>query len=104
MGEAHGLRELRGLVAALRSQEAFSNGQAARAIACSEEAFALLPEKWRYPHGGALMFWGMSLRATGQGEAVHRMLMDEYESLHGRPDAYTLRILFPVCVNALETR
>ena len=49
------------------------------------------------------MFWGMSLRATGQGEAVHRLLMDEYESLHGKPDAYTLRILFPVCVNALET-
>lgn len=28
--------------------------------------------------------------------------MDEYESLLGKPDAYTLRILFPVCVNALE--
>ena len=50
-GEAYGLRELRGLVAALRSQEAFSNSQAARAIACSEEAFALLPEKWRYAPG-----------------------------------------------------
>ncbi|MBK8049881.1 MAG: hypothetical protein IPK16_23925 [Anaerolineales bacterium] len=101
-GEALALRELRGLVAALRSQEAFSHGQAARAIAYSEEALTLLPQKWRYARGGALMFWGMSMRAIGQGEIVHRRLMDEYESLLGKPDAYTLRILFPVCVNALE--
>ena len=45
----------------------------------------------------------MSMRATGQGEAVHRMLMDEYESLLGKNDAYTLRILFTVCLNAFET-
>ena len=49
------------------------------------------------------MFWGMSMRATGQGEAVHRVLMDEYEALLGKNDAYSLRILFTVCLNALET-
>ena len=101
--DADELPVLRGLVAALRSQEAFSNCRAAQALAYCAEAFAQLPEQWRYGRGGALMFWGMSMRATGQGEAVHGMLMDEYESLLGKTDAYTLRILFTVCLNAMET-
>jgi LuxR family maltose regulon positive regulatory protein len=103
VGDAHDLHVLRGLVAALRSQKAFSNNQVASALAYCEEAFALLPEQWRYARGGALMFWGMSMRATGQGEAAHRRLMEEYESTVGKSDAYTLRILFTVCLNSFET-
>ena len=45
--DPHEPQALRGLIAALRGQEAFSNSQAARAIACCEEALALLPERWR---------------------------------------------------------
>ena len=101
-GDGDGLPVLRGLVAALRSQEAFSKSQPSSALAYCAQALALLPPQWRYARGGALMFWGMSMRATGQGEAVHRMLMDEYDSLLGKNDAYSLRILFTVCLNAFE--
>ena len=48
-GDPHDLQALRGMIAALRSQEAFSKCQAARAIACSEEALALLPEMGAMP-------------------------------------------------------
>jgi LuxR family maltose regulon positive regulatory protein len=102
-GEGDGLTVLRGLVAAFRSQEAFSNSQSTSALAYCAEAFALLPPQWRYARGGALMFWGMSMRATGRSEAAHQMLMDEYESLLGKNDAYSLRILFTVCLNEFET-
>ena len=83
-GDPHDLQALRGLIAVLRGQEAFTNGQAARAIACCEEALALLPEQWSYGRGGALLYWGMSMRASGRGDAAQRTLSDEYESLVGK--------------------
>ena len=46
LDDPHDPPVLRGLIAVLRGQEAFTNGQAARAIACCEEALALLPERW----------------------------------------------------------
>ena len=78
------LPALRGLIAALRGQEAFTaRSDPARTIAFCEEALALLPAQWRYPRGGAFMYWGMSMRAGGQAAAAQRTLIDEYESLLG---------------------
>ena len=54
----HDLRRLRGMIATLRGQEAFTKSQADRAIAYCEEALALLPEGWSYGRGGALLYWG----------------------------------------------
>ena len=99
-GDPHDLRALRGLIALLRGQEAFSNSQAARAIACCEEALALLPEGWRYARGGALIYWGMSMRASGRGDVAQRTLIDEYESLPWKTDAYAVRLLLR-CVSQL---
>ncbi len=48
LGETHDLPVLRGLIAGLRAQEAFGKGQADLAIACSEEALALLPKAWSF--------------------------------------------------------
>ena len=55
------------------------------------------------PRGGAILYWGMSMRASGHGAAAQRRLLDEYESLLCKSDAYALRLLFAVCVNALES-
>ena len=46
--DPHDLQALRGLIAVLRGQEAFTKSQADRAIAYCEEALALLPEGWAY--------------------------------------------------------
>ncbi len=101
--DPHDLPVLRGLVAVLRGQEAFTQGQAARAIACCGEALALLPEGWAYGRGGALLYWAMSMRASGRDDAAQRMLLDKYESLPSKTDAYAARLLYAVCFNALET-
>ena len=47
-GGAHDPQTLRGLIALLRGQEAFTKSQVGPAIAYCEEALALLPERWRY--------------------------------------------------------
>jgi len=96
------LATLRGLVAGLRSQEAVTCGQAASTLDHCAEALALLPAQWRYARGGMLMFWGVGMRATGQGQAVNRKLLDEYAAGFGRKDAYNLRRLLTVCLNAFE--
>ena len=98
------LPALRGLIAALRGQEAFTaRSDPARTIAFCEEALALLPAQWRYPRGGAFMYWGMSMRAGGQAAAAQRTLIDEYESLLEKADGYALRLLLTVCLNSFET-
>jgi LuxR family maltose regulon positive regulatory protein len=102
-GDPHDLQALRGMIAVLRGQEAFSNNQAARAIVYCEEALALLPEGWRYGRGGALLYWGMSMRAIGRGDDAHRMLMDEYESLLWKTDTFAVRLLFAAGFNSLES-
>ena len=95
---------LRGLIAVLRGQEAFTAAcQADRAIACCEEALALLPAHWRYVRGSAFVYWGMAMRARGQVDDAQRVLMSEYESLHDKTDTYALRLLFAACLNALES-
>ena len=102
-GGLHDLQALRGLIAGLRGQQAFTKSQADRAIACCEEAFALLPEGWRYVRGGTLMYWIMSMRAIGRSDAAYRTMIDQYESLPRKSDGYALRLLFTVCLNFLET-
>jgi LuxR family maltose regulon positive regulatory protein len=86
----------------LRGQQAFTNSQVDRAIAYCEEALALLPEGWRYARGGAALYWGWSMRATGRADAAQHTLIGEYESLLGKTDAYAVRLLFALCFNFLE--
>ena len=53
--------------------------------------------------GGAVLYWGMSMRASGRDAAAQRKLIDEYESLPWKTDAYAVRLLYAVCFNSLET-
>ena len=65
-GDVHDLPALRGPIALLRGQEAFTAAaQADRAIACCEEALALLPAQWRFAHG-------QRIRLLGYGHARRR--------------------------------
>jgi LuxR family maltose regulon positive regulatory protein len=102
-GDTHALPVLRGIVATLRGQQAYSSGQADRAIACSEEALAQLPNRWSYVRGIAVLYWGLGMQATGRGDTAHRMLISEYAGLLDKTDPYALRLLFAACFNAIES-
>jgi tetratricopeptide (TPR) repeat protein len=93
---------LRGQIALLHGQQAYYRNQQAETLACCQEALALLPQSWTYGRGGAMLYWGMSMRASGQGDAAQRMLLDQYESWHEKADAYALRLLFAACHNFVE--
>lgn len=93
---------LRGIIATLRGQEMYAHGQPDRAVACSEEALALLPRRWSYVRGIAIIYWGLGMQAIGRGEAVQRKLIDEYAGLLEKTDAYALRLLLTICYNAIE--
>lgn len=96
------LQVLRGTITILRGQEAFVNGQPDRAIICSEEALALIPNRWRYVRGIAVLYWGLGMHAAGRGDAAQRMLIDEYAGLLEKSDTYALCLLFTACFNAIE--
>jgi LuxR family maltose regulon positive regulatory protein len=102
-GSSEDLRTLRGLMALLRGQQLFHRCQAQDAIASCEEALALLPEGWRYPRGGARLYWGLSMRAIGNAAVAQRILSEEFETLTVKTDAYALRLPFAMAFNFLET-
>ena len=91
------------MIASLRIQQAFTNGQADRAIAYGEEALALLPKRWSFVRGGTILYWGLGMHAIGQGDVAQRTLIDEYESLLEKSDAYSLRLLFTAAFSAIES-
>ena len=97
------VRLLRGQVLALQGQYAYLSNEAARCVACCEEALALLPTSWTYPRAGAMLFWGMGMGAMGQDQAAERVLLDEYESLDDKLTGYALRILVAQCFNYFNT-
>ncbi len=101
-GDLHDLAALRGIIATLRSQQAYSLGQADGAVVLAEQALALLPRRWSYVRGIAVLYWGLGMQATGRGQAAQQWLIDEYEGLMEKGDAYALRLLFTACFNAVE--
>jgi LuxR family transcriptional regulator, maltose regulon positive regulatory protein len=96
------LRVLRGIVASMRATQAFISGQADRAVAAGEEALALLPKQWQLVRGVAFSYWGFGMHALGQGDVARRALVDDYESLSDKSDAYALRLLFSAAFITIE--
>ena len=87
------LQILRGQILALRAQQAYFSNQPTRAIDLCRQALALLPQSWTYVRGGAMLYLGMSMQASGQALAAERLLLDEYESCSDKTDAYALLLL-----------
>ena len=84
---------LRGRILALRAQYAYFNNQNAQAIDLCRQALALMPPSWTFVRGGAMLFLGMSMQASGQALAAERLLLETYDSCSNKTDQYALRIL-----------
>ena len=52
--------------------------------------------------GAAKLFMGMSMQSIGQGGAVERLLLDEYQSVVEKTNSHALWLLFAVSFNALQ--
>lgn len=88
---------LLGQIATFKAQNSFFHNQHKDVDRLCKDALALLPESWRFLRGGATFYLGLSLQAAGQGEAAERMLLELYEPLKNKSDAFALRLLFGLC-------
>jgi LuxR family maltose regulon positive regulatory protein len=87
------LRIVRGQVLALRAQQAYFGNQPARAIDLSRQALALLPASWSFVRGGAMIFLGLAMQASGRAAEAERLLLDEYEACADKTDPFAMLLL-----------
>jgi LuxR family maltose regulon positive regulatory protein len=88
---------VRGQLATMRAQQAFWSHQPTRAIACCQEAMALLPQSWVYVRGAAVLYEGLARWTGGDGDAIARLLLERYELLEHKTDYVALRHLLALC-------
>jgi len=91
------LRIVRGQLLVLHGQAAFFRDEAQRAIAYCQEALSLLPSSWTYARGGAMLYLGLAMHASGQGHAAERLLLDDYATHSSEAGSYAPRLLMTLC-------
>jgi LuxR family transcriptional regulator, maltose regulon positive regulatory protein len=96
------LRELRAQVASLNAQHQYFTNQPHQAIPLFQESLALLPEKWSFLRGRVMMYLGMSMNATGQGQEAEHLLLDWYEALGDKSGADGSSILMALGLNLMQ--
>ena len=94
---ADDLQFLRGQILLPRAQQAYFNNQLSRAIDICRHVLALFPPSWTFVRGGAMIYLGMSMQASGQAQAAERLLLAEYESYVDKADIYALFLLQSLC-------
>jgi len=97
------LQILRGQVLTIKAQQEFFGNEMTRVIDFCRQALALLPLSWKFVRGGAMMYLGMAMQATGQVLAAERLLLDEYESYADKTDIYALFLILSLCFIYLNT-
>jgi LuxR family transcriptional regulator, maltose regulon positive regulatory protein len=94
---------LRGQIATIHSLDSYFHNQPVRTLEYCREGLALLPQSWTYARGLLMIFLGLSMQASGQGQAAERLLFDQYESRDDKTDGFAMRLLLPLCFNYLTT-
>ena len=84
-------------IAILRGQEAFHVNRAEQAIAMLQAALQLLPKSSTYLRGGAILYLGVSMQASGQYAAAERMLLEHHEHYDDKRDGFALRVCLSLC-------
>ncbi len=87
------LKTLRGQILMIRSQQMYFYNQTTQAIDMSREALALLPAKWTFVRGAAMLWLSLAMQANGQVLEAERLLLDEYEFSIDKTEIYPLIVL-----------
>ena len=97
------LQILRGQVFTIKAQQAYFGNEMTRVIDLCRQALALLPLSWTFVRGGAMMYLGMAMQASGQVFAAERLLLDEYETYDDKTDIYAMFLMLSLCFIYLNT-
>ncbi len=87
------LQILRGQIFLPRAQQAYFSNQDTLAIDLCRQILALFPSSWTFVRGGAMIYLGMSMQASGQAKEAERLLLAEYEAYGDKTDTYILFVL-----------
>jgi LuxR family maltose regulon positive regulatory protein len=96
------LQVLRAQIPLLRAEHAYFNNQQLLAIDLCRQVLELLPPAWTFARGGAMIYLGMSMQASGQAAAAERQVLDEYEAYGNKGDVYALFLLQSLCFVYLQ--
>jgi LuxR family transcriptional regulator, maltose regulon positive regulatory protein len=56
-----------------------------------------MPDTWTYLRGGAMLYLGVSMQASGQAAKAERLLLDQYEQHGNKADGFALRLKMALC-------
>jgi LuxR family transcriptional regulator, maltose regulon positive regulatory protein len=97
------LQILRGQILLPQAQQAYFSNQTARAIALCQQVLTLIPPSWTFVRGGAMIYLGLSMQASGQGLEAERLLLAEYETYGDKADVFALFLLQSLCFIYLKS-
>ena len=100
---ADDLQILRGQILLVKTQQAYFSNQTTQAIELCRQVLALLPPSWTFVRGGAMLYLGLAMQASGQAQEAEQLLLAEYESYGNKNDLYSLFILQSMCFIYLNT-
>ena len=91
------LQILQGQILLPRAQRAYFTNQNAQAIDLCRQILAFMPPAWIFVRGGAMIYLGLSMQASGQALDAEQLLLDEYEAYGNKTDIYSLFVLQSLC-------
>ncbi len=100
---ADDLQFLRGQILLPRAQQAYFNNQASQAIDLCQQILAIFPPSWTFVRGGAMIYLGLSMQASGQALEAERLLLADYEAYGEKDDIYVLFVLESLGFTYLHT-
>jgi ATP/maltotriose-dependent transcriptional regulator MalT len=84
---------LRGQILLPKAQQAYFNNQQALSIELCNQVLAIMPQSWTFVRGGAMIYLGMSMQASGQYEEAECVLLDAFENHNDKNDTFALFVL-----------
>ncbi len=87
------LQILQGEILLPRAQQAYFSNQNALAIVMCRKIMDLVPPSWIFVHGGAMIYLGLSMQASGQAQEAERIMLDAYTNYSEKTNTYALFLL-----------
>ena len=87
------VKMLRGQILLPKAQQAYFTNQQTLAIDLCQQVLTLMPPSWTFVRGGAMIYLGLAMQASGQASEAEQMLIDEYERHRDKSDTFALFVL-----------
>ena len=84
---------LRAQILLLKSQYMYFSNQMAQAFDMCREVLTLLPPRWSFARGSAMLYLGFSMQAMGQLREAETLILAEYEQCIDKTEIYPLILL-----------